>query len=253
MKVDIPPKPERAPLRIPSWVPPSVGRVARGSYATVIASEQGSDGEDFYFNWGTKLLIPLVCDRRMRRVWDELRKRRSNGAFMHPATSSIGAANADDRQGEAMARLFETAMNCTLAPGVTMTRCQAEQRRDEFLAKAKCLQIDAAMGGLLEVITFGGERDIMTDERCQRLMSAAKAYEEIANQTFAADMRAALERDSGDAGARWFAQTIASRNKNLFGKPLYGLTAIITSVVQGREIGWRTIRQWYSHPADKGP
>ena len=53
----------------------------------------------------------------------------------------------------------------------------------------------------------------------------------------------ALERKH-DGRARWVALTIGNTFRTLFGKPMYGLTATITSVVLGREIKLRTVRQW---------
>jgi hypothetical protein len=88
----------------------------------------------------------------------------------------------------------------------------------------------------------------VTDERCRRLRAAADAYRELAAETVMTEMPAALERESGDLKERWFARAIASKCKTLFGSPMYGLTAIITSVAFGREINPRTVRQWVGPP-----
>lgn len=110
------------------------------------------------------------------------------------------------------------------------------------------MRIDAGMGELLEVISFGGERDIWTDERRRRLLAAAETYDEIATETYAADTSTALDRDRGNRGARWFARAVSSRCQELFGSPLYGLTAIMSSVVLGRDIEPPVVRQWCSAP-----
>ena len=51
----------------------------------------------------------------------------------------------------------------------------------------------------------------------------------------------ALERKH-DGRGRWVALTIGDKFRALFGKPMYGLTTTITSVVLGREIESRTVR-----------
>ena len=271
MKANVAPtKPAHAPkLHIPSWVPPQVAQRARENYKDwrwlADYALTGPDRDDL--EQIVEFQIPLIRDQRMRRVWYELsRRRREDGTFMHPATPSryragifmepvaapsIEAADADARQGEAMVQLFETALKCRFArevPGIAMTHRQAEQKRDDFLAKSMALMDDATAGGFFEIVLFDGERNIMTEERSVRLRAAAAVYEEIAFETFAADMRTALERDSGDAEARWLARAIASKCQSLFGSAMYGVTATITSVALGREISQRTVRQWCTPP-----
>src|SRR5262249_15979493 len=56
-----------------------------------------------------------------------------------------------------------------------------------------------------------------------------------------------LEREH-DGTARQLALTISDKFRELFGKPMYGLTATITSVVLGREIESRTARQGGGNP-----
>ena len=53
------------------------------------------------------------------------------------------------------------------------------------------------------------------------------------------------------AGRRWVALTIGNTFRTLFGSPMYGLTATITSVVLGREIELRTVRQWLPPAQDR--
>ena len=63
-------------------------------------------------------------------------------------------------------------------------------------------------------------------------------------------MATALERRH-DGRARWVALTIADTFRILFGKPMYGLTATIASVILDREIEPRTVQQWVKYPAVK--
>jgi hypothetical protein len=60
----------------------------------------------------------------------------------------------------------------------------------------------------------------------------------------------ALERNH-DGRGRWVAITISSKFCEIFDSPMYGLTATITTVVLGRKIKSRTVRQWMGYPAYK--
>jgi hypothetical protein len=192
---------------------------------------------------GIKFWLPLLCAPEMKRVWDELSRHRKDGTFLHPAVSSIEAMSAEERQGKAMAELFETAVKCRIMPGIAMTRQRADQRRNDLLEKAHALRAEVTKGTLLDAITFGGERNIMTEHRQRRLMNAADELEGIAADTFTADMSGAVERDR-HAAARWFARIIGKKCRILFGSPLYRTTATITSVALGCEINWRSVCDW---------
>jgi hypothetical protein len=246
MKADVLPRSPSVPkLRIPSWVPRAVAASAREAYA--VASQREPD-EFGFAEVVKKYLLLLVRDPRMRAVWHELCRRHRNGTYMHPATPLTTLADDDERQGAAMVELFGAALKYAMAPGITFTRWQVEWRRADLLEQARALRIDAAMGALLEAISFGGERDIWTDERRRRLLAAAEAYDAIAAETYAADTSAALDRERGDRAARWFARAVSRQFQELFGPHFYGLTAIVASVVLGREIEARDVRQWCSPP-----
>jgi hypothetical protein len=220
-------------LQIPAWVPKPVARVAREIYATPQIAYKASRepiGEltvDEIIDV-RKSLISLVGDQRMRGVWHELSRRR-RGTFLHPAVRWINAASAEERQGTAMAHLFDRAVQCTTMPaGVVWTRSQVEQTRSHNLAMARQLRIDAST-----------TRSRKSDE----LTAAAEAYEQFARYNDAA-MEQALDRDRGNLGDRACALAIAGRCRYLFYRPMYGISAIISSVALGHEIKPRSVRQW---------
>src|SRR5262249_1241614 len=132
--------------------------------------------------------IALASDPQMRGVWKVLTRRRRDGGFVYPARSAwwqryqtpAGAPPAEAArvwQGEAMLQLFDTALSCQLLPLVTMTRRQAEQQRDHYLAKAHQLEFDAKTM-MANPECFPHKRDEYRD----RLREAAKAYTDYAQK-----------------------------------------------------------------------
>ena len=154
-----------------------------------------------------------------------------------------------------MLRLFNVAYTCQGLHGeMTMTRGQAEQRRNCFLAKAEELKTDALMMRMQlrlsdelvdEAAAYAGYAS--NEERYQKLLAAAQAYEDYVSEI---SFAGALERRH-DSRGRWVALTIADTFRTLFSKPMYGLTATIASVILGREVEPRAVRQWVAHPAVK--
>jgi hypothetical protein len=233
MKADVLPITTAEPkLRIPAWVPRPVAHVAR---------EKAS--EDV-----TQFLAPLVQDQRMRRVWHELSRRRRDGRFMHPAAAWwIDEVNAEERQGVAMAKLLTAALQYAARPGATSTRRKAERMHNHNFEMARQLRVDA------DALSVD-----KSDEGWCRLIAAAETYEELAKNVkgqirgYYWPWPMILDRDRGDPADRWLACAISYTCRALFCSPMYGVTAIIMSVILGREITPRAVRQRCTpHPADK--
>src|SRR5262249_2510244 len=278
MKADVLPPTTPPELEVPSWVPEPIAQSARAKYAADVhaayaaAIRETGDAEgdaeadalaaqngvrDAFADFVREDLAniaeqyrPLVCDHRMRGVWRELTRQR-NGAFLHPA-GAPSVANAKERQGRAMVKVFNTALACQEQRRATTARGKAELQRRRYLAKAKELQRDA-LTMTTQPLLFCG-KTILTDKQrhklWQKLENAADAYEEYARAINVAKL-SMLEREH-DGRARWVVLTIGDKFRSLFGLPMYGLTATITSVVLGRDIDPRTVRQWCApHPAVK--
>ena len=81
------------------------------------------------------------------------------------------------------------------------------------------------------------------DECWRRLREAAETYRDYAHETHTAAARTALRRKH-DGRTRWVALAIANKLHELFGLPMYGTTATITSVMLGRTVTLRAVRQW---------
>jgi hypothetical protein len=253
-------------LGIPSWVPEPIAQCARTKHAAAVDwVYEGALKESGYFDdyfdmpfddvpreWIDELIrddvaranvadqigdeladitaqyLPLACDPRMKQVWREL-SRQSNGAFLNPARVAS--------QDAAMLEVFKVALACQQERGSTMTRGELEQRRDRYLAKAAELRDDA--------FTMLGGNDGM--KRLLKLCDVARVYEDRANEINAASIKTSLKRKH-DGQGRWVAVAISDTFCRLFGSPMYGLTATITSVILGRDIDSSTVRYWCDKP-----
>jgi hypothetical protein len=262
MKADLP-----RPLRIPAWVPKPIAQSVRAKYAADVhwiyaraikefgPPEDAAECDDLAaldevrVNYVedvrddlaviVKHYRPLVSDPRMRGVWHELFRRR-NGGFLHPAR---GAST----QEAAMIELFDLALACRKQHWIATTRGEVERQRRCYLAKAEELLGDA-ITMMTQPLPCRG-MDFLTLEQFkqrgelgQRLMHAAAAYEEYA-RALDATKCFILEREH-DSRARQLALVISDQFRTLFGSPMYGLTATITSVVLGRQINSRQTEQW---------
>jgi hypothetical protein len=265
------------PLRIPAWVPELIAQSARAKYAADVhwiyakAIEKFGPPEDHadcdilagldevrvnYIEVVrddlaeiAKTYRPLVSDPRMRGVWHELSRRR-NGGFLHPACGG-------STQDAAIIELFNLVLVCRKRHFTATTRGKVEQQRRRYLAKAEELQ-DDAVTIMTQSLPCRGldfstlEQFEQRSEVRQRLMRAATAYEEYA-RALDATKCFILEREH-DSVARQLALVISDQFRALFGSPMYGLTAKITSVVLGRPINSRQTEQWCaSHSPVKTP
>jgi hypothetical protein len=216
----------------------------------------------------------VVSNPRMRSVWHEL-SRRHNGGFLHPARAPstqdaatvelferaiacglLHPARAPSTQEAALIEVFEVALECRKWHWTTTTRGEVERRRRRFLAKAEELEHDAISMMVHSLpcrgMDFGDESFEQKLELRQKLMHAADACKEYARMLDAAKPFT-LKREH-DSPARQLALTISDKFRELFGQPMYGLTATITSVVLGRPINSRQTEQWCaSHPPIKAP
>ena len=239
----------RPGLRIPTWVPKSVAAAACEEYDAAVDERARAMPLDL-----PKFPLPLLSDERMRGVWLELQRRRSGGGFLHPADRSISAASAEERQAVAMEMLFRAAVKYTIRPGLTMTRQTEEENSLRWIWRAGDLIMDGAMMLTCAHYTHGGGQSAIDQakERTRPLFEAAAVYRQLAKEAYERSQSGDIHRDRGFAQDRWFVRAMAGKLKQLFGSPMYGITARISSVAIGREIETRTVRQW-CHPADKAP
>jgi hypothetical protein len=273
-------------LEVPSWVPDSVAQDMRWKYKDDVRwayveaireyepekhefdVEHLAEQADVRASYASvvhdslidlaKRYRPLVCDPRMRSVWQVL-SRMGDGTFLHPALESAmtpAVIDAKERQTAAMFELFLTALNCRnhLCGGGFTTRAEAEKQRRRYLAKADELEHDAltimvqhlpADNGLHCNLYSAGRSALV-----EALQTGAKAYRQFTHVLYQA-LPSMPERNR-DGRARLVAVTIGNKFRALFGQPMYGLTATITSVVLNRRIDPRTVRHWCApYPAVK--
>jgi hypothetical protein len=264
---------------VPSWVPESIAQFARATfaadvhraYAAAIREVDKRDDDEAHAlaeDEGVRAAFAdivredlvdiaecyraLVCDRRIRNVWREL-SRQHNGTFLHLARAPSSVANMEARQRAAMLELFKTVLECRdyLCRATTTTRGKAEQQRRRYLARANELERDART---MLTQRLSAKRSLpgseLADEKrrelWQRLEDASEAYKEYAGAIRRAQFF--MPEREHDGRARWIALTIGDKFRALFGSPMYGLTATLTSVVLGRRIEPRTARHWCAPP-----
>jgi hypothetical protein len=203
-------------LTIPPWVPDAVSNAARALCADAV---KRGDVESL------EVLKRLVTDRQMRRVWKELIKQTKEltTTFLHTAKPTWDFDNGVDRQATAMASLLYLAVNLVMDDPTVMTRRQVEIQRRRVL--------DEAARALAQ-----GDSAAARDHEAKAVRWAA-----------AAETRLVVERDTGDAQARCFAIVFADQCRQLFGSPLYWVTATVGSVSLGRKLTTRRVRGWVQH------
>jgi hypothetical protein len=244
-------------LEVPSWVPEPIAQFARAAlaadvhevYATAIRETEDCDEDEAralaecketrvsYADMVCEDLAKiaeryraLTCDRQMRGVWRELSRLRRNGCPLYPAQGVSQQA--------AMLEIFKTALECRdHLRDIPPTRVEAKQMHHRYLAKANELKSDA-------ITVVIQHLDGLTYEKRWKLWATLEAAAEACEQYANAIRRAqrALPERERDARARAVVRTISDKFRALFGSPMYGLTAIITSVVLNRRIDPRRVR-----------
>src|SRR5262245_24679750 len=83
------------------------------------------------------------------------------------------------------------------------------------------------------------------EEFSDRLLDAALVYGSLAdNPIMSTGEYLFTERNRGDAEARALATETAHACSQIFGSSMYTTVATITGVALGRQIKWRTVREW---------
>jgi hypothetical protein len=217
-------------LTIPPWVPGAVSKAARALY---------SDADQRGRIECIPVLQRLVSDPRMRPVWAELvkRTRKEDRSFFHPAEPAWEIPDsAEERQTRAIGSLVYLAVNLVVDSPRVVTRRQVETTRRKALDAASVLRKAAKLLSLPDPA-----------------LNAARNHEgEAAAWAAAGSSRLVVERDRGDAQAKCFAIVFASQCRQLFGCPLYGVTATVASVALGRKrkLTRRAVREWVSTTRD---
>jgi hypothetical protein len=224
-------------LTVPTWVPEPVAQAARALHDHHLKAN----------NVKSCALQRLVADERMRRVWGELSKRRreryqKTDVFQYCANLPWVDTDApQDHQDAAMASLLYFAVNHAGNAPRVITRKELETVRGKEHDKVAALGVAAD-----EIRLYGPSQAAAV----KVIEDHARNLEEQLSKMEASPL--VVERDTGDAQARCFCILFAGRCRQLFGSPLYGITAIVASVALGREITDRAAREWCnSHPADK--
>ena len=186
-------------IAIPDWVPPSVTKEACALL---------KNGNPLGHDW-RPVIIRLVTNVEMKKVWDELKKRKWKNrkrtkAFYHKAVlpNHLKSSNdPEERQGAALALIFGQAVLYAAFGTGQLLRPTPHHRKDRWEKMAKRLRRDAS-----EVRLCGGEKF------ADHLLAAACAYEQLVWNPIT-DSGGWLFVASGgrDAEARGFSVLMAGR------------------------------------------
>jgi len=200
----------------------------------------------------------------MKWVWRELSKRQDDG-YLHrvravmkwPARPATGA----EWQAAGMASLFSCAIAIMQAESSGLsfaTREEAEAARDAHATIGRNLHILAQTLGESAARYRpsdypDGRYDAfrrLNDEKMRELGDAAEILEEFAQD---ADEAASEfpSRDRGNASVRRVTGELVKACRVIFRKSLFGVVAIIASVLFESKISASTIRAWHRIPANK--
>jgi hypothetical protein len=226
----------------PPWVPTPVAQAALVLRADHLKHHVKCDSCEYIL-----VLESLLTNWRMKVVWKELSKRRrenyrSTKAFKYQSQLSwIGPDDADSSQNNAMRSLLYFVLNHAVNGARVMTRAEVLMLHSRLLNEAETLRTAA---------TLIRRRNPNQAAAAQVNDDTARACEADA-ALLAADEsnRLVVERRRGDGQARCFAILLAGRFRQLFGSPMYGLTATVVSVALRRQITNRAVREWCSTPS----
>jgi hypothetical protein len=185
-------------------------------------------------------LVRLTTDPRMRGVWSYLtRKRRLTGQYLRPARVTLNAeGEAARRQNIALGMLFDLALGLAETRPRTVLRREIEARQNARKATAKALWAEANALKYLEEL---GER---AAGRAKILAEAGCVLWQTTNEAPVGEI--VVERDRGMRDVQAITMTLAGACCWLFGSPLYAVTAILVTVVLGRNVTARQVRKWGS-------
>jgi hypothetical protein len=206
------------------------------------------------------ILQRLLTDPRMEKVWRYLgrRSRREIGGFASPAKFPPADMapdlfdTAEMRQNYAMNLLFDMTFSAATWGPRPVLQSEVDRIRQEDLSIARQLNDRA------DLLDF--EEHALGEEhtKSQALYEAAKVLEDLAAQRQTG--WTVVQRNHGDLGAHGAALIIAEWCCMLFGSPLYGVTATLTSVALGCNVTDERVRNWFAaakpgwkapHPGDR--
>jgi hypothetical protein len=211
----------RHALMLPDWVPQLVAREAKALFR-----------EAAHCPDELKLIRRLATDPRMNKVWFELQRRRRKGRkltneFLH-SVSLPGPFDKDQaakRRNVAMTALFQTA--------VARGRLGISMGSPVSVEAARRLDRERAAGLREDAKVFDAMKK---GAAARKLVRAAQVYEKRANELFMFG--------HGKTAAVGFAVQTAKLMCDLFGSPMYGTVATVSSVALNREIEPHTVREW---------
>jgi hypothetical protein len=225
--------------QLPEWVPKPVADRARE------LAQRGPPSPG---------LLRLATDERMKRVWRELcRRHRDGGDYLHPVRIlPKELAQVEDRQGAGMAILFSNALAVAFDErwATTSTSKEAEAAREGYKEGAAWLRVPArALNERVTSLSSHPDNDtfrLWAIDAARKLEDAATVLDELAQTEAEAELP---DRNRASPRERQVGVKLVEFCRTVFGTPLFGLVAIIVSVLFESKITPSTVREW-AQPRD---
>jgi hypothetical protein len=227
-----------AELSIPPWVPTVVADLARGDYSKALENEIDAG-----------VIQRLVSDPRMKEVWSELQRKRTDGSGYFRAAVDLAGSDSEPSQplyypaqfssrsewlqSIAISKVFERSVRLGRFAMPEAVAAEMTARVDDLRDTAKKLREDASL--IEETFVRKNASDFYTSAS-RTIREAADAYEKVADNGFAFDPH--------HQAAVIFSALLARTFEELFGDSLRGTVAKIASVVLENEVTGDQVREW---------
>jgi hypothetical protein len=234
------------PTSLPKWLPPAVMDEAQ----RILFDDLGADAD---------LVLRLTTDKRMKFVWDELKKE----SYKLPARSALGTcvshavvpreappSRLTDRDA-ALTLFFWYAYAFALmkpkvgkfsSRNVPITQCQYE---------AAALRLSALRLWRLDLSParnfLAAELSEQFNTHHDNIEKAAKFYDEIAGALIkvkTAEAPLVINKDFGNRDTRGYVRMLATETRKLFGLTLIRSLATTASVALMKDVRPKQVRNW---------
>ena len=236
-----------APPTIPEWLPPAIEEETQ----RILCADLDAD---------TELLFRLATDKRMKPVWDELKKenyklaaRSVLEACASHAIAPREAPNGTDRDAALTLFFWYAYAFAFMRPSVGTISSRDLPIADCKLQAARLRLSAARLRGLYfvpsEVRNFlpADISEQFADIYANNIEEAAKFFDEIKDALVklkAAEAPLVVNKDYGNRETRGYVRMLAIVTRKLFGKTLTRSLARTASVALMKEVSANQVRKW---------
>jgi hypothetical protein len=215
-------------LELPNWLPSPVAEEAQLVYDRILQHDGKRDPRPFTASEQIKVLLRLASDQRMKKVWNELRKkkRKRPSEFLHPFKPDVLA---DEIPQDMALRVFFGFAWDLATCGIEL---KTLKQLKPFIKMASRLQRDAQ-----------SLRSLGLDEFASDLEPMAIVCERMGGLLPNSDFPLAVKRARGDQAVRAFILRLSLLCREWwFGEVLTGTVATTASVALSKKISADQVR-----------